>query len=76
MLLTGVVDPRAVVKVGDTPADIQSGRAAGCGHVVGVAYGTHSRAELEPFGPDAVIDRLSHLVPLVEGRCLGGNPSR
>ena len=68
MLLTGVVDPRAVVKVGDTPADIQSGRAAGCGQVVGVAYGTHSRAELSAFGPDAIIDRLPHLIPLVEGR--------
>jgi phosphoglycolate phosphatase-like HAD superfamily hydrolase len=39
-----------------------------CTALVGVAFGAHSRAELEPFGPDAVIDRLSHLVPLVEGR--------
>jgi phosphonatase-like hydrolase len=68
MQLTGVVDRRAVVKVGDTPADIESGRAAGCGCVVGVAYGTHSRAELERHRPDAVIDDLPDLVPLVEER--------
>jgi phosphonatase-like hydrolase len=66
MQLTGVVDPRAVVKVGDTPADIESGHAAACGCVVGVAYGTHSRAELEQYRPTAVIDRLSGLIPLVE----------
>ena len=68
MQLTGVVDPRTVMKVGDTPADIESGRAAGCGCVVGVAYGTHSRAELERHRPDAVIDALPNLVPLVEER--------
>jgi len=65
MQMTAVVDPRAVVKVGDTPADIESGRAAACGCVVGVTYGTHSRAELERHRPDVVIDRLSSLVPLV-----------
>jgi phosphonatase-like hydrolase len=66
MQLTGVIDPRAVVKVGDTPADIASGRAAACGLVVGVSYGTHSRAELEGHGPDAVIDQLLDLVPLLD----------
>jgi phosphonatase-like hydrolase len=65
MHLTSVAEARAVVKVGDTPADIQSGRAAACGFVVGVAYGTHSRAELERHRPDVVIERLSSLVPLV-----------
>jgi phosphonatase-like hydrolase len=68
MHLTGVVDPQTVAKVGDTPVDIQSGRAAGCGWVVGVAFGTHSRAELEPHRPDAVIDRLADLVSLLQLR--------
>jgi len=68
MELTGVDDSSAVVKVGDTPADIRSGRAAGCGYVVGVAYGTHSRAELERYRPDAVIERLSNLLSVIEER--------
>ena len=68
MQITHVADPLAVVKVGDTPADIASGRAAGCGAVVGVACGTHSRAELEQCGPNAVVERLSNLIPLVEAR--------
>jgi phosphonatase-like hydrolase len=64
MQLTGIVEPAEVAKIGDTPADIQEGRAAGCGLVVGVTYGTHSRAELEPFNVP-LIDRLVDLLPLV-----------
>src|SRR5262249_45339894 len=32
----GVRDRKAVVKVGDTPADLEEGTTAGCGRVVGV----------------------------------------
>jgi phosphonatase-like hydrolase len=66
MQLTGIADPKEVAKVGDTPADIAEGRAAGCGLVVAVTYGTHSRAELEGFGVP-LIDRLPDLLPLVGG---------
>jgi phosphonatase-like hydrolase len=68
MHATGVVRPAAVAKVGDTPADIQSGRAAECGFVVAVTYGTHSRRELMAHHPDVAIDALSDLVPLVTSR--------
>jgi phosphonatase-like hydrolase len=47
MELTGVKDVRRVVKVGDTPSDLQQGMAAGCGLVVGVTKGSHTREELE-----------------------------
>lgn len=65
MQLTGISDPAQVAKIGDTPADIDEGRAAGCGLVVGVTYGTHSRGELEPFAVP-LIDRLPDLLPLVD----------
>ena len=65
MELTHVADSRAVIKVGDTPSDIQSGRAAGCGLVVGVSYGTHTRDELLRHHPDVVIDDLPELLPMV-----------
>ena len=68
MQLTDVSEPRTVVKVGDTPADIQSGRAAGCGLVVGVSYGTHTREELLRHDPTAVIDDLPDLLAMVLGR--------
>ena len=64
MQLTGIVDPEEVAKIGDTPADIEEGRAAGCGLVVGVTYGTHSRIELARFEVP-LIDRLADLLPLV-----------
>lgn len=43
----GVTDVKAVCKVGDTPSDLGEGMAAGCGWVVGVLSGTHTREELE-----------------------------
>jgi phosphonatase-like hydrolase len=67
MQLTHVCHPREVVKVGDTPSDIQSGHAAGCGLVVGVSYGTHTREELLRHGPAAIIDELPELLPMVLG---------
>jgi phosphonatase-like hydrolase len=64
MQLTGVASAAEVAKVGDTPVDILEGQAAKCGLVVGVTYGTHSRAELDRFGVP-LIDRLADLLPLV-----------
>jgi phosphonatase-like hydrolase len=64
MQLTGVTSCDNVAKIGDTPIDILEGQAAKCGLVVGVTYGTHSRAELERFGVP-LIDRLAELLPLV-----------
>lgn len=64
MQLTGVTSRDDVAKIGDTPVDILEGQAAKCGLVVGVTYGTHSRAELERFGVP-LIDRLADLLPLV-----------
>jgi phosphonatase-like hydrolase len=64
MRLTGICDPQQVAKIGDTPADIAQGRAAGCGLVVGVTYGTHSRVELDRLDVP-LIDRLADLLPLV-----------
>jgi len=64
MELTGVASSADVAKIGDTPVDILQGQAAKCGLVVGVTYGTHSRAELERFGVP-LIDRLPDLLPLV-----------
>jgi phosphonatase-like hydrolase len=66
MLLSGASSPATVMKVGDTPADIASGHAAGCGCVVGVTYGTHSAHELERCRPTFVIDRLSQLSTLLD----------
>lgn len=46
--------------VGDSPHDVESGRAAGV-MTVGVAWGAFSAAELEASGADVVIDRVEEL---------------
>ena len=49
--------PGHMVVVGDTPADIDCGRAAGA-RTVGVATGRYSRQELEKHGADVVLADL------------------
>ncbi|MCS6775389.1 MAG: phosphonatase-like hydrolase [Chloroherpetonaceae bacterium] len=58
---TGVTDPRRVAKVGDTPADLQEGHAAGCGWVIGVTGGSHTCAELEPYPHTHLIHSVAEL---------------
>ncbi|MGO9919243.1 MAG: phosphonatase-like hydrolase [Isosphaeraceae bacterium] len=65
MLRCGVADPLRVVKVGDTPADLQEGRNAGCGLVVGVTGGTHTRRELEPYPHTHLVDTIRELPGLL-----------
>jgi phosphoglycolate phosphatase-like HAD superfamily hydrolase len=42
----GVLDVRRVMKIGDSPADLEEGTNAGCGEVIGVLSGAHSVATL------------------------------
>lgn len=65
MQRTGVDDPAAVVKVGDTEVDIKEGRNAGVGLNVAVTTGAFTHAELLPHGPDHIIDHLERLPALL-----------
>ncbi|MEQ1823609.1 MAG: HAD hydrolase-like protein [Fimbriimonadaceae bacterium] len=58
------VAPSEVIKVGDTPADLKEGAAAKVGLNVGVLYGTHTRAQLEAFWPDALLEEIGDLLRL------------
>lgn len=66
MQQTGVSDPVAVIKVGDTEVDINEGRNAGCGAVVAVTTGAFSKEELMPYHPDFIIDSLHELLPIID----------
>jgi phosphonatase-like hydrolase len=61
MKRAGVADARRVAKVGDTPSDLQEGMAAGCGLVVGVTNGTHTRAQLAVHPHTHLIGSLAEL---------------
>ncbi|HET9797447.1 MAG TPA: HAD-IA family hydrolase, partial [Gemmatimonadaceae bacterium] len=57
-------EPANALFVGDSPHDVESGRAAGV-TTVGVSWGAFRREELEAAGADIVIDRIEELPPLV-----------
>ena len=61
----GIDSPSQVLKVGDTEVDVEEGRNAGCGIVVSVTTGAATRAELEQYHPDHIIDDLGELIPIV-----------
>jgi phosphoglycolate phosphatase len=56
--------PPHALMVGDTPADILAGKAAGT-RTCAVTYGFGTREALLPCAPDDVIDTCGALVPLV-----------
>jgi phosphonatase-like hydrolase len=62
----GIGSPAQVLKVGDTEVDVEEGRNAGCGKVVSVTTGAYTREQLQPYGPDFIIDDLQELLPIIE----------
>lgn len=56
------VEPSRTAVVGDSPADLAMGRAAGAGLVVGVLSGVGGRADLEPLA-DLVLPSIADLYP-------------
>ena len=57
------VDPSRTAMIGDSPADVAMGRAAGAALVVGVLSGVGVRAELVPFS-DLILGSVAELRPL------------
>jgi phosphoglycolate phosphatase len=61
------ISPDAAWMVGDTPMDVQAGRAAGCA-TCAVTYGIGERAALSAAGPDLLIDAAALLPGALLGR--------
>ena len=66
MDIYGVIDPRKVIKVGDSIIDIEEGQNAGCGINVGITTGAHTFLQLQSANPDYVINNLLELVPIID----------
>jgi len=62
----GITDPKRVVKVGDTPVDLEEGRMAGCLFSLAVTNGSHTEAELAPLDNDGLLPSLGHLKGFLE----------
>jgi phosphonatase-like hydrolase len=63
----GIGSPAKIAKVGDTPSDLQEGTNAGCGWVIGVTEGTHTRAQLFAYPHTHLIATVAQLPALLFG---------
>ena len=60
MIRNDIEDPKSVIKIGDTLADIKEGKNAGC-KTVGVLSGAAKKSILEKENPDFIIDSIMDL---------------
>jgi phosphonatase-like hydrolase len=58
----GVTDAKTVLKIGDSVADIEEGRNAGCGMVLGITTGAQTAAQMAPAQPDYIVNQLIELL--------------
>lgn len=61
----GLEDPTAVAKIGDTAIDIEEGRSANCGLLVGITTGAQTREQIATAAPQYIIDDLSEFPALL-----------
>ncbi|MFQ3574802.1 MAG: HAD family hydrolase [Cytophagales bacterium] len=65
MDIFGIDDSSKVISIGDTPSDLQSGKAAGCFLTLGITNGTHTRELLMPYPNDGLLGSLYELISLL-----------
>lgn len=61
-----ITDSSLVAKVGDSIIDIEEGKNAHCGLVVGITTGAHTKNQLTSANPDYVIDNLLELLSFIQ----------
>jgi phosphonatase-like hydrolase len=60
-------DPKQIIKIGDTPSDLQEGRAARCRYSFGVTNGTHTADELAAHDNDGLFDSMTDFLRFLMG---------
>lgn len=61
MKRAGVEDATEVIKIGDTPVDIEEGQNAGCRLVIAMTTGATTREVLEAGNPSHILNQLSDI---------------
>lgn len=61
MELTGINDPKKVLKVGDSAIDIEEGKSADCGMTAGVLTGAQTREQIQNANPTIIVNNLMEL---------------
>ncbi len=62
----GVLDVRQVMKLGDSPADLDEGSNAGCAEVIGVLSGAHTAVTLGAYRHTRLIQSVADLPALFD----------
>ena len=65
MTQLGIRDAAKVAKVGDTLVDLEEGRNAGCGMVIGVTTGSFTRAQLQSEPHTHILDSVAEVPRLL-----------
>lgn len=65
MELTGISEVQQVVKVGDTPVDLEEGHRAGCALVVGVLSGANGKEVLEQYPHTHIVDSVTDVTEVI-----------
>jgi phosphonatase-like hydrolase len=65
MQLTGVTDVNAIMKVGDTPSDLEEGKNAGTKFIIGVTSGAYAKEELLQYPHTHILNSINDILELV-----------
>jgi len=65
MVDSGITDPSAIAKVGDTEVDVREGQNANCRYVIGITTGIFTRQELEKYHPTHIIDDIREVLAII-----------
>jgi len=68
MYRLGVVDPKTVITIGDTPSDLAAGINAHCLYSLGVTNGTHTHEQLAQHPNDGLFASLLDLTQWIANR--------
>ncbi len=61
-----IADAKRVAKVGDTPSDLEEGANAGCGMVIGVTGGSHTREQLAGYPHTHLVTSVAELPAILD----------
>lgn len=61
MYRLGIRDAKAVINIGDTPSDLESGLNANCLYSFGITNGTHTAEQLAQYPNDGLLNSLHSL---------------
>jgi phosphonatase-like hydrolase len=65
MQLTGVTDVNTIMKVGDTPSDLEEGKNAGTKFIIGVTSGAYTKEELLQYPHTHILNSINDILELV-----------